>query len=104
MSTDSVTRAMPCSGCPFALTAESEALQNLGCLPSVADIVRMKRESGHSWACHDDETRACRGLAEFCAENALDLDVAAGGLISYQTWYHRGEAAALEEAPARRGL
>lgn len=92
---------MCCSACPFAGSDESENVQNLGCLPSGYDILQMKRRSGHNWACHESKDGAlklCAGMAQTVHELDLPLDVKVGGLISYSTWFHQGEEAALAEA------
>lgn len=91
-----------CGGCPFndGITTEASLAQNYGCLPTGYDIIKMKRESGHNWACHDDESKVCAGLCHSSKDAQLDLST--GGLVRYSSWYHAGEAAALEEA--RTGL
>lgn len=87
-----------CLTCPFnaAFVEEAARVENFGCLPTAGEIVTMKRESGQNWACHDDESRVCAGLCATAKKEGLDLS--RGGLISYRSWYHNGQAAALEEA------
>lgn len=87
-----------CITCPFSCGEEAETVQNYGCLPDSYDIVRMKKESGHNWGCHSDETKICGGLVTFIKENNLDLDINSGGIIKYDTWYHEGEEVAINEA------
>ncbi len=87
-----------CNSCPFAMTDESEYVQNLGCLPDPGHLIDMKRESGHNWACHGDETKICSGFANHVRENNPELDTTTGNLISYETWYHKGPEAAMSEA------
>jgi hypothetical protein len=87
-----------CRTCPFNFDSEEAAMmQNYGCLPEPKDIVRMKEESGHNWGCHYNEKCVCRGLTEYVEEHRPDLDMKQGGVISYETWCHEGEEAALEE-------
>lgn len=85
-----------CVGCPFETTESSEQAQNYGCLPTPGEIIAMKRESGHNWACHDDASRVCAGLCHDAKRHNLDLSH--GNLISYETWYLKGQEAAIEEA------
>lgn len=97
-----------CKHCPFAFTNESEYVQGLGCLPSPFDITQMKRKSGHNWACHSNEVKICSGFVDFIKEypsgKYSDIDTSTGGLISYETWYHEGEEAALKEADEKQIL
>jgi hypothetical protein len=52
-----------CKSCPFNFGSESsESAQNLGCLPSAQDILKLKDETGHNWACHSNNKRVCSGL------------------------------------------
>ncbi len=87
-----------CPGCPFndGYTEEAAMGQNYGCLPSGADILRIKRETGQNWACHDDERRTCAGLCHAARTEGLDLTQ--GNLVRYSSWYQAGEAAAVHEA------
>ena len=87
-----------CVTCPFSSNDQAAEVQKYGCLPEPVDIVRMKRESGHNWACHGDESVMCGGFARYVTRRHPDLDLKQGGLISYTTWYREGEAAALREA------
>lgn len=102
-------REMACNGtggcmtCPFAVTDESEQVQNYGCLPEPYQIIDMKKKSGHNWACHDDETVVCGGLAKRLKDDFPSLSIKEGNLISYDTWYFKGEKEALEEADKRGG-
>lgn len=101
---------MACITCPFAFTDESEQAQNYGCLPTPLDIIRMKRESGHNWACHHNENQKCKGFedfvkynqeSEFSVDKMKDIDTSTGNLISYETWCHEGPEAAIKEADER---
>lgn len=87
-----------CPGCPFneGLTDEASRAQNYGCLPTAYDIIRLKRDTGHNWACHDNENATCAGLCHSAKEQSLDLSK--GNLVRYSSWYHAGEEAAIEEA------
>ena len=87
-----------CVTCPFnaAFTEEAAQVENYGCLPTAAEIVLMKRDSGHNWACHDEEDRVCAGLCAVAKAQRIDLST--GGLIRYTTWYQHGREAALCEA------
>lgn len=81
---------MSCITCPFAMTEESEQVQNYGCLPTPQEILEIKRCSGKNWSCHGDETKICAGFVEAAKETGLDYK--SGELASYQKWYHTGEA------------
>lgn len=89
-----------CLCCPFNAPFVEEAAQaeNYACLPTGADIVQLKRLTGQNWACHDDESKVCAGLCAVAKDSGLDLSK--GGKIRYSTWYHQGEAAAIEQAKA----
>lgn len=78
-----------CETCPFldGLNEEATRVQNYGCLPTAADCVQYKRETGHNWACHSDESKICKGLADVCKQLKIPLE---GKLISYSKWYHAG--------------
>lgn len=95
---------MSCDACPFACTDQSEYVQNLGCLPSAFDIIQMKKATGHNWACHESDPqklKLCAGQVQWVKEMDVPVEMKTGGLISYETWFHKGEAAALEEASRR---
>lgn len=89
-----------CGACPFAFTDESEYVQGLGCLPEPYDIKKMKEESGHNWACHEDETKICTGYVLHAKKYWPHHDVKSGGLISYTNWHQFGP----EEAMRLAGL
>lgn len=98
---------MSCETCPFAFTEASEMVQNYGCLPEPHDIIRMKRESGHNWSCHNNSKKKCQGFIDFIKEEQkhewrkddfADIDTSKGGIISYDTWENKGEAEAIREA------
>lgn len=86
-----------CVTCPFSCNEHAEQAQNYGCLPSPFQIIEMKRKSGHNWACHSNENVLCGGFAKFIKDECPDLDIHTGNLISYETWYHQGEEAAIEK-------
>ncbi|UNA01634.1 DNA polymerase [Bacillus phage vB_BcgM] len=87
-----------CITCPFAYTDDSEQAQNYGCLPTEYDIIKMKEDTGHNWACHYDDTVMCGGFITEVKRRRQDLDLTKGGLISYDTWYHKGQEEAIREA------
>lgn len=87
-----------CVTCPFSCNAEAEQVQNYGCLPTPFNIIDMKAKSGHNWSCHHDANVLCGGFASFIKTERPDLDIHKGNLISYETWYHKGEEAAIIEA------
>lgn len=100
---------MACECCPFAFTDASEEVQNYGCLPTPYDVIQMKRESGHNWACHsceEDNLHICKGFIEHVkwmnengsVDKLTDIDTSTGGLISYDVWYREGKEAAVKKA------
>lgn len=94
---------MACSACPFALTDESESVQNLGCLPTPGEILQMKRQCGHNWSCHEstpEKPKLCAGMVEWVSEmpSAVDIDIKSGGLIRYDDWWRHGPEAAMKMA------
>ncbi len=43
-----------CYGCPINITTEhGEYANNVGCLPSYADIIKWYKETGKVWGCHE---------------------------------------------------
>ena len=62
-----------CETCPFNYTDASFEVQNYGCLRSSKEILDLKDETGHNWACHSNNQRICRGLQEH-------RDTSTGGL------------------------
>lgn len=73
-----------CSACPFSFSDNAENLCNLGCLPSVFEIMQIKKETGLNWACHDDESKICSGYVEYAAKKGLDYKT--GGLAVLSLW------------------
>jgi hypothetical protein len=57
--------------------------QNYGCLPSSFDMVTMFDENGTAMSCHEDDKKACRGLASV-------RDVSVAEVKAYSVWYHNG--------------
>lgn len=53
-----------CNSCPFNHTEESGQVQNYGCLRSKQEILKLKDDTGHNWACHSNNKRVCQGLAD----------------------------------------
>lgn len=82
---------MACESCPFAETELSLHAQNLGCLPTPQEIMRIYQDNGKNWSCHADETRLCGGFARTCVTYGITLDRDAP-LASYNRWYHTGAA------------
>ena len=62
-----------CKGCPFNFTEESEYAQNMGCLPSPADILEQHKAHGKNWACHES-LKLCKGFVR----KAKNVDLSAG--------------------------
>lgn len=87
-----------CVTCPFSFNDLADQVQNYGCLPSAGDILKMKETTGHNWSCHGDASVLCGGYVKYIKTYRWDLDITKGGLISYETWYHEGEEAAISEA------
>ena len=55
-----------CKSCPFNYESEaSHQAQNYGCLPSGYQILKIKDETGHNWACHSNNNRICNGLSKY---------------------------------------
>jgi hypothetical protein len=75
----------PCVACPFRDGENEEATtgQNYGCLPSSFDMVEIFDSSGVAMSCHDNDKKACRGLA--AVRNVTNAKVKA-----YSDWYHNG--------------
>ncbi len=75
-------KAKLCKGCPFndGLTEEASYAQNMGCLASKFDIINIKKETGHNWACHDNNERVCQGLVKANKDNNLGFDMSQGKL------------------------
>lgn len=72
-----------CSACPFrdGETEEATRAQNLGCLPSASDMVKLFDENGVALSCHDNKNLACRGLASI-------RDTTNAKVKPYEDWYH----------------
>jgi hypothetical protein len=58
----------------------------------------MKSKNGHNWSYHHDANVLCGGFTSFIKTECPDLDIHIGNLISYDTWYHKGEESAIIEA------
>ena len=76
-----------CNTCPFKGGDEAEQGISLGCLPSVFEIMQIKRETGHNWGCHSED-RICAGFVEACRETGLEYKGAP--LLKYEDWYRNG--------------
>jgi hypothetical protein len=82
--------ARQCETCPFAGSDAVEQAINLGCVPSVYEIMSLKKDKGLNWGCHSAEPgqkRVCGGFVVACLETGLPLD---GKLLPYGDWYHKG--------------
>ena len=82
---------MSCPACPFAMTDHSESVQNLACLPTPYEVMRLMRDQGKRWCCHENEARACAGQVEYCRGVGIPYDKTLP-LASYESWYHDGVA------------
>jgi len=83
---------MCCNACPFAMTDESEIVQNYGCLPTPWDIIQLKKQTGANWACHcstvEKGLKLCKGFVEWNEEMKLGLDIKEEQpKIAYELWY-----------------
>jgi len=69
-------KGKPCKGCPFndGITEEATDAQNLGCLPSAYDILKILSDSGKHWACHGHSDLTCGGLIQHFSQKAIIID------------------------------
>ncbi len=72
--------------CPFSFTEQSEIAQNYGCLPSPYEIVRMRKEFGKTWACHQDPTKPCLGAIQYMKEKGLEHKIIDKQLVTIDDW------------------
>lgn len=72
-----------CESCPWNCTSSSEMAQNLGCLPTPKEMVKLNSE-GKALSCHDDESIVCKGLR--CGLKKLGEEVAPE-IKKYTDWY-----------------
>jgi hypothetical protein len=62
-----------CPSCPFNHgNYKSDYACNLGCLPSVAEIVEIKLKTNENWSCHSDTNKICKGFVQYCKEHGID--------------------------------
>lgn len=75
----------PCVACPFRDGENEEATmaQNYGCLPTHSQMLDEFDLTGIALSCHNDDAKACRGLAKF-------RDVTNTKVKAYSDWYHNG--------------
>lgn len=76
--------------------------QDIGCLPSKTEIIKLKDETENNWACHSNNKRICQGLAEH-------RDVTTGGLhlepcvnADWVSWKEEDLKPIIKENPLRR--
>jgi hypothetical protein len=76
-----------CSGCPFndGLTEEATHAQNLGCLPSKSEMLRILRDKQIALSCHMNKDIACIGLSKTEPDLCKTATV-----LDYNEWYHKG--------------
>jgi len=74
-----------CQACPFRDGENKDATvaQNLGCLPSARNMIKLFDEEGVSLSCHNDDEMPCRGLSS--VRNTKNTTIKA-----YTDWYHNG--------------
>lgn len=73
------------SACPFAFTEQSETVQNYGCLPEPMHIIDMRVQHGKTWACHEDNTKPCRGAINHLKKLNLPCEVIDKDLVTEHT-------------------
>ena len=62
-----------CPACPFNCgNYKSDYAFNMGCLPSVSEIIDIKLKTNENWSCHSDTNKICKGFAQYCKENNMD--------------------------------
>lgn len=76
-----------CNSCPFNCTDESDYAQNMGCLPDRKDIIKLKDQTVHNWACHSNPKRKCQGLAEHRDINTGGLYLQPGSNYPQKSWH-----------------
>ena len=72
------------STCPFAFSAESELVQNYGCLPTAYEIIDMRINAGKTWACHSNPKKPCLGALLHLRERGLPYKVVDRNLVTEQ--------------------
>jgi len=85
-----VSAAKMCPTYPFSHSDRAENAINLGCVPSVFEIMGWKRERGLNWGCHSaepGEVRPCAGFAAGCKREGLPPE---GRHLAYADWYEHG--------------
>lgn len=104
---------MACKGCPFGYSDDSDIAQSLGCLPDPYRLIEIKKEYGHNWSCHQNDSKVCSGMVEFIADRTSEdsffstpetrapyegIDMSTGKLMSYTDWEQEGEEYAIKNA------
>ena len=75
-----------CNSCPFNHTDEADYVQNMGCLPSPKDVLKIKDETGNNWACHTNNKRICEGLKEHRDTSIGKLHLQPGENTEFISW------------------
>ena len=78
-----------CMACPFNCNEISEQAQNYGCLPSLYEIMNIKREHGYNWECHDGTGVVCGGFVAFARD--LNIDYKTGPLLDTTYYLDTGQ-------------
>lgn len=77
------------SACPFALTDQSEYVQNLGCLPGPWEIITMRVKHGKTWACHEDPSKPCVGAIQHLKREGHPHKVIDPVLVTESSAWHQ---------------
>ena len=68
-----------CKGCPISdqPTELGEQISNYGCLPDFRDARKWYEETGKVWACHEQNTKPCRGFLNRMKINGQPIKITA---------------------------
>lgn len=65
-----------CKSCPIHPETEEGVLaDSYGCLPSYAEALKWKRDTGKIWACHSNPKKPCGGFLRAMGENGEAYDL-----------------------------